>query len=145
MNITEQLNEYKLKIEALAGKAAQAEDLLAKVAEFEAGKLALEASLTEKDAALIAMNEKATALEAEVATLKAEIAKREEDKKASDEKAMEIVASLGLKEIPVITITETEKPSADAIRQKYMAISDPMEKGKFFNENRNAILNGVID
>jgi len=145
MDILAQLTEYKTKFEALAGKAAQAERFEEEATKILEEKNILAASLVEKDAALLAINEKATALEAEVATLKAEIEKRDADKKASDEKALEIVASLGLKEIPVITVTSTDKPTAESIREKYLAISDPMEKGKFFNENRKAILNGVVE
>lgn len=145
MDILTQLAEYKTKIEALAGKAAQAETLLAEMESLKAEHETIKADFEAGKVAATLLNEKVTALESENETLKAEISKREEDKKASDEKALEIVASLGLKEIPVITITESNKPTAESIRAKYMAISDPTEKGKFFNENRNAILNGIIE
>lgn len=145
MDILTTLNEYKSKIESLAGKAAQFEDLNTQFAALASEKETLANTLTEKEGVILSLGEKVTALESEVVSLKADIDNREASKKASDERAMEIVASLGLKEIPILTITETDKPSADAIRQKYMAISDPVEKGKYFNENRNAILNGVLD
>lgn len=145
MNIIDTLAEYKGKIEALAGKAAQAETALADLETLKTDKDAMAEVLVAKESELNEQTEKANLLAAEVETLKAEIAKREEDKKASDEKALEIVAALGLKEIPVITVTESTKPTAEQIREKYLAISDPVEKGKFFNEHRNVILNGMDD
>ena len=145
MDIVSQIAEYKIKLEALASKAALGEELTVKVEALETEKNTLTASVEEKDAALIALSEKATALETEVAALKADIESREASKLASDEKALEIVASLGLQNIPVITVTESSKPTATNIREKYLAISDPTEKGVFFNENRNAILNGIIE
>lgn len=145
MDIIQQLSEYKAKIESLAALAGQAETAMADLNALTIEKESIAAALVLKESELQAANEKATALESEVATLKSEIETRENEKKASDEKALEIVASLGLKEIPVITITSTDKPTAESIRDKYLAISDPTEKGKFFNENRNAILNGIVD
>ncbi len=145
MNIIETINEYKSKIEALAGKAAQAETALASLDSITSEKEALTVALVAKETALQEANEKTVTLENEVNALKADIEKRENDKKASDEKALEIVASLGLQNIPVITITESSKPTAESIQAKYLAISDSIEKGKFFAENKNAILNGIIE
>jgi predicted nuclease with TOPRIM domain len=145
MNIVEQLNEYKARIESLASLAGLSEELKTKVSELETEKQGLEASLSEKEALASALTEKVSQLETELTALKADIEKREAEKKASDAKALEIVASLGLKEIPVIKITETDKPTAESIRAKYMAITDPTEKGKFFSENRKAILDGVVE
>ena len=145
MDIISQLAEYKSKIEALSTLAAQAETFETELTSLKADKETFASALEAKETALKEESDKAIALAAEVETLKASIADMEANKKASDERALEICANLGLKEIPVITITSTDKPTAQNIREKYMAISDPTEKGVFFNENRKAILNGIVE
>lgn len=143
MNLTEQIKEYKEKVEALATKAALADQLQEQLNTLTEEKSAADIALTEKIASFNEELKKAAELSDEVANLKAEIERMNAEKKAADEKALEIVAGLGLNQIPVVTITNTEKPSAEQIRAKYLAISDSVEKAKFYAENRSAILNGV--
>lgn len=144
MDIIAQLTEYKTKIETLAGKAAQAENAIAEVESLKAEKESFAGALVAKETALQEATDKVTALEAEVIALKADIDAREANKKASDERALEIVASLGLKEIPVITITETDKPTAESIRNKYLSLTGK-EKAVFFKENQKALISGIVD
>jgi predicted ribonuclease YlaK len=145
MDIIQELKEYKSKVEALAAKAAEADSALEQVESLQTEKTALTDAIVLKETALNDAAVKIAELEASVADLNAEIIKRDEEKKASDEKALEIVANLGLKDIPVITVTSTAKPTAEQIRSQYLAITDPLEKGRFFAENRNTILNGVVE
>lgn len=144
MNITAQIEEYKAKIEALASKAALADSLQEKLSALEVEKESFNASIVEKDSLIESLNTEKDADKQAIAELTAKIEGMEAEKKASDEKALEIVASLGLTNIPVITVIETDKPSADQIRQKYLAISDSIERAKFYAENKEVILNGTL-
>lgn len=144
MNIIEQVNEYKAKVEALAGKAAQAETAIADLEAVKAEKQSITEALVSKEAELTEVQTKVAELENEVTALKADIQKREDEKKAADEKALEIVANLGLKEIPVVTITETNKPSADQIRKHYGSL-EGKEKAEYYEQNKKALLTGIVD
>lgn len=144
MDIVSQLSEYKASIEALSGKAAQADIALAEVETLKAEKESLSAALVAKETAYSEEAGKVASLEAEIVALKADVDQREADKKACDEKALEIVASLGLKEIPVITITESDKPSAESIRAKYASLSG-REQAVFYAENKKALISGVVE
>ena len=144
-NLVEQLTEYKATIDSLSAKAVLSDSLTEQLTAVEAERSAL---LTEKETLLADKETLATengTLISEVASLKETIAKMEEDRKTADAKALEIVGSLGLSALPVVDIPKIEKVSADVIRQKYMSIEDPVEKGKFYAENRFAILNGYLE
>jgi predicted nuclease with TOPRIM domain len=144
MDILSQVEEYRSKIESLAGIAAQAETALAELETIKGEKEALTLAVDKVSSENAELKEKILQLEGENEGLKADISKREEDKKASDEKALEIVASLGLKEIPVITITESNKPTAESIRAKYASL-EGKEKAIFFKENQKALISGIVD
>jgi uncharacterized phage infection (PIP) family protein YhgE len=143
--LIEQLTEYKATIDTLSAKAVMADSLTEKLTALEAEHSAL---ITEKET--LTTDKEALAkdngiLIVEVASLKETIAKMEEDRKTADAKALEIVGSLGLSQLPVVDVAKIEKVSAEAIRQKYLSIEDSVEKGRFFAENRNAIVNGYLE
>lgn len=144
MNLISQLTEYKEKVEALAAKAALSDSLAIKASKEEEKNNELSKQIQEKEDELEALKKRLEELEEEKEEIKKSLVSAEEEKQEANAKALEIVASLGLKNIPVITVTETEKPTAESIRAKYLAISDSAEKGKYFAENREAILNGHI-
>lgn len=145
MNLVEQLTEYKATIDSLTAKAVLTDSLTEKLTALEADHSAL---LTEKES-LVAEKEKLAvdngALISEVASLKETIEKMDADRKTSEAKALEIVGSLGLSALPVVDVAKIEKVSAAAIQEKYLSISDPNEKGRFFAENRSAILHGYLE
>ena len=144
-NLIDQLETYKATIDSLTAKAVMTDSLTEKLTALEADHSAL---LTEKES-LVSEKEKLAvdngALMSEVATLKETIATMDSDRKSADAKALEIVGSLGLSALPVVDVAKIEKVSAAAIQEKYMSISDPNEKGKFFAENRFAILHGYLE
>ena len=137
--------------EALAvtykAEAALAEGLKTQVAELLVEKESLATSLSEKEALIATLTFDKEALSTEKETLAQHVASLETEKKATEEQALEIVARLGHKAPVEVDVEKSERPSAEAVRAKYMELQskDPIEASHYFSENRNTILNGYIE
>jgi len=140
-DLISEINEYKNKVEALAGKAALAEQLQENLLAFESVKAELTEQLTIKETAINQLAAEKANVETELNTVKAELETLKAEQKASHEKAQEMIAQMGLKEIPVMVVNETSKPSADSIRKQYASLSGKAA-AEFYAANKRAILFG---
>lgn len=144
MNLLKSLEDSKAQIASLSEKAALHDALATKAAEQAEeitklnGHINTQATLIEEKTK--AVDESLSTIEA----LKAEIVALKDNQKAADEVALDIVASLGMKEAPKVEAVTTAKTAED-LRKEFMAMTDPNEKGKFYAEHKNALLNGFID
>jgi hypothetical protein len=108
----------------------------------------LKAALTVKDGEILAAKTEIEALKAKVTELEpkakaydeatAEIARLEAEKQTAETKAAAQVASLGFTPESERDLPQAENDKGD-ILARYMAITDPVESGKFYKENQAAI------
>jgi len=140
-NLREIAEEYKGQVEALAKQAAEVPSLREKIAAFEAEKLNLTNDLETLKASLVSSETEKETFKAQLAEAQTKITAMQAEAASTDEKALELIAGLGIIKAPEVE-PEQEGDSAEAIRSKYLAISDPVEKGKFYEQNKEIIMNG---
>lgn len=143
MDILAQLTEYKEKFESLQAQATQGNEALAIVAGLQEEKEKLSAELVEKDGILAAIGTKQAEVLAENESLKATIQAMQAEKMDSEAKAMEIVASIGMKEMPVIASPEAQesKPmSRNEALEAFSKITDTKAKGEFYKANQALLI-----
>lgn len=109
---------------------------------------ALKAELANKDDQIQASLKVIDSLKAQVAALEpkakafdeatAEIARLEAERQTAETKAAAQVASLGFTPESERTLPDAETDKGDILAQ-YNAITDPAERGKFYNQNQKAI------
>lgn len=128
----------------------QAKSLLSRLTALFGGETdeTLKAALSVKDGEILAAKTEIDALKAQVAALEpkakaydeaqAEITRLEAERQTAEAKAAAQVASLGFTPESERTLPDAENDQGDILAQ-YMAITDPVESGKFYNANRKAI------
>ena len=142
-NILDQVAEYKARIDALATKAASADSATAELATIKAELEAQTLAANEATAALATMAAGADVLKSEIEALKADISGREDAAQASDEKAREIIAGMGLKEVPVVTVAESTENTFQQICDKYASLAG-REKATYYAEHRKSFAAGAL-
>lgn len=140
-NLREMVDDYRKQVEALALQAAELPSLKEKLSALEIERTQLSNDLTSVKASLKATEDDRETIKAALEEANGKVAILEAEKKTSEDKALELLAGLGIATAPSIE-AESEQMSAEAIRKKYLAITDPVEKGKFYAEHKDTILNG---
>jgi len=128
----------------------QAKSLLSRFTALFGGETdeTLKAALSAKDGEILAAKTEIDALKAQVALLEpkakafdeatAEIARLEAERQTAEAKAAAQVASLGFTPESERSLPDAETDKGDILAQ-YDAITDPAERGKFYNQNQKAI------
>jgi ATP-dependent Clp endopeptidase proteolytic subunit ClpP len=128
----------------------QAKSLLSRFTALFGGETdeTLKAALSAKDGEILAAKTEIDALKAQVAALEpkakafdeatAEIARLEAERQTAEAKAAAQVASLGFTPESERSLPDAETDKGDILAQ-YDAITDPAERGKFYNQNQKAI------
>ena len=128
----------------------QAKSLLSRFTALFGGETdeTLKAALSAKDGEILAAKTEIDALKAQVAALEpkakafdeatAEIARLEAERQTAEAKAAAQVASLGFTPESERSLPDAETDRGDILAQ-YDAITDPAERGKFYNQNQKAI------
>lgn len=142
--------EVELQAPEVEVTEPQAKSLLSRLTALFGGETdeTLKAALTVKDGEILAARTEIDALKAQVAALEpkakaydeaqAEITRLEAERQTTEAKAAAQVASLGFTPESERTLPDAENDKGDILAQ-YMAITDPVESGKFYNANRKAI------
>lgn len=112
------------------------------------GDETLKAALSAKDGEILAARTEIDALKAQVAALEpkakafdeatAEIARLEAERQTAEARAAAQVASLGFTPESERSLPDAETDKGDILAQ-FNAITDPAERGKFYNQNQKAI------
>jgi len=128
----------------------QAKSLLSRFTALFGGETdeTLKAALSAKDGEILAAKTEIDALKAQVAALEpkakafdeatAEIARLEAERQTAEAKAAAQVASLGFTPESERSLPDAETDKGDILAQ-FNAITDPAERGKFYNQNQKAI------
>lgn len=141
INLREQVTEYKGKLEALATIAAEVDGLKAKLATVEGEKTNLAEAKSALESEVATANAAKETLEGEVTSLKAKVAELEANQATSEEKAREILGSLGViaSEDGIKIDPEMDEESPDFYRAAYMKIEDAKERSIFYARHKDKI------
>lgn len=146
MKLSEIIPQLEAKIAEQSAALALSAEQAALVPSLVADKEALTTAVAEQTALVETLTAAKAALEADKEALALQVATMQAEAQAAEEKALELVANVGLKAPLKVEAPGEEKQTAEAIRAKYMELqaSSPAEAGRYFAEHRSTILNGFV-
>lgn len=137
-NAEAELAASKQSVESLT---AELETIKAELADTTQVVAELNTQLAAAEADQNIVIEENTDLEAEVEQLKTDGETTAEENESAERKAATIIAAVGINPVSATEDTAKKEATSDDARAEFYSITDPVERGNFYNQNRKLILN----